>query len=220
MSGTACRIKLNGRLDSKAAADPQNAFVIAVDIVKAFQIIVNPAIPFIRAVHVNLFNQQSKMLVFLNPLAGISRLPFVIGRRRHRQAAAGFPNRTKMVSRTAANSFILPFQMKLSQRFPLSSSSTFFAVHIPISADDFHVPVPPHAFQVLLPWNGEFEKFSALHVGLPGLLSRIYGTSAPTHRPADKRILFLLRFVHKAFRLLYILLRQQAAHRSQIFILS
>ena len=34
------------------------------------------------------------------------------------------------------------------------------------------------------------------------------------HRPADKRILFLLRFVRKAFRLLYILLRQQAAHRS------
>ena len=126
VSGTACGMKLNSRLDPKAAADPQNAFVVAVDIVKAFQIIVDPAIPFIRAVHVNLFDQRSNMLVFLNPLAGISRLPFVIGRRRHRQAAAGFPNRTKMVSRTAANGFVLPFQMKLSQRFPLSSSSTFF----------------------------------------------------------------------------------------------
>ena len=142
------------------------------DIVKAFQIIVDPAIPFIRAVHVNLFNQRSNMLVFLNPLAGISRLPFVIGRRRHLQAAAGFPNR---VSRTAANGFVLSFQMKLSQRFPLSSSSTFFAVHIPVSADGFHVPVLRYAFQVLLPWNEVFERFSALHAGPPDLQSRIYG---------------------------------------------
>ena len=111
-----CRLHINFALFLHSLDFTQNLGVTLVD----------PTIPFIRAVHVNFFDQRSNMLVFLKPLAGISRLPFVIGRRRHRQAAAGFPNGTKIVSRTDTNSFVLPFQMKLSQRFPLSSSSTFF----------------------------------------------------------------------------------------------
>ena len=91
-SGASVIAVFDGGFDVFLPADSQDPFVVDMNVVVMAKIIVDPAIAFVRAFHVNLLDCLCNMLVFDGSGAFIARQPPVIGCSGHSEQPTGFFN--------------------------------------------------------------------------------------------------------------------------------
>lgn len=86
---TAVVVVLDGRFYILYPTDTKDSLVIDVDIVIVSQIIVDTAVAFVGAFHMNLLDFLSKSLVLGDPMTSVSRRPFMIGGTSHMKQLTG-----------------------------------------------------------------------------------------------------------------------------------
>ena len=78
----------HGRSYISGTADAQHPLGIHIDTVIVAKIIVEPSVPFIRALLVDLFNLVSQTFIFFSSAAQLPRNPFVVGGASHMEQSA------------------------------------------------------------------------------------------------------------------------------------
>ena len=127
LPGTAVVLVLNGGLDIQAAADAQYPFLVHIYLVVMSQIILDPAVAFVRILCMNLLHKFRNLLVFQLPGALFAAKPAVVGRSGHAQLLTGQFHRIPIFFLTFSHCQIdvrLPY---LAQSRLLSISSNFIS---------------------------------------------------------------------------------------------
>lgn len=88
LPGTAPIVVLDGRFNVPGPADAQYPFVIDMDAVVMAQVIIEPSVALVWALHVDFFNRVCKTLILCGPIAQFPGCPFVVGGTGHMEQFA------------------------------------------------------------------------------------------------------------------------------------
>lgn len=127
LSGTAIVLVLNGGLDIQTAADTEHPLFIHIQLVVMGQIILDPAVSFVRILCMDPFHNLGKLLVFQLSGTLLSTEPAVIGRSGHAKYSTGHFDRIILFFLCFFYCQIEVGLPHLAQRSLLSISSNFFS---------------------------------------------------------------------------------------------
>lgn len=132
--GAALVFVLDGGFDILGPADAQHALVIDMDAIVVAKVVIEPPVPLIRALLMDLLNRVSQTFIFLSPAAQFPGDPFMVGRAGHMEQFTGRLNGIPLflVALLYGNiNLVLSYFRKASL---LSTSSNFFSRSRSISA--------------------------------------------------------------------------------------
>ena len=89
LSGTTVVLVLNGGLNVQTAADPQDPFLVHIQVVVVCQIVLNTAVSFVWTFRMNLFHNLCYLLVFLLSGTLFATEPAVVCRSGYAKQVAG-----------------------------------------------------------------------------------------------------------------------------------